>query len=86
MLQVGIVELPNCRMHWTPNYCNDLIAESITQDRFDQIMMVLHFNDNNSMSRVVTIARFAGFARFTGKRAIFLVFAGKTGKQYHFSL
>ena len=39
--------------------------------------------------RVFTIARFAGFAGFdgfAGKRASFLVFAGKTGKQYHFSL
>ena len=33
-----------------------------------------------ALSRDVTIAGFAG------KRAIFFVFAGKTGKQYHFSL
>ena len=36
--------------------------------------------------RVITIAGFALFAEFVGKNAIFFVFAGKAGKQYHFSL
>ena len=49
VLQMGIVKLPNRRMYWTPNYRNDLLVESMTQNRFDEIMMVLHFNDNNSM-------------------------------------
>ena len=35
---------------------------------------------SRSVIRVVTIAGFAG------KRVVFLVFAGKTGKQDHFSL
>ena len=49
VLQMGIVKLPNCCMYRTPNYRNDLIAESVTRNRFDEIMMVLHFNESNSM-------------------------------------
>lgn len=47
VLQMGIVKLPNRRMYWTAGTHNELIAESITRNRFDETLMVHHFNDNN---------------------------------------
>ena len=46
---MGIVKLPNRRMYWAPDTRNEHIAESMTRYRFDEITMVLHFNDNNAM-------------------------------------
>ena len=48
VLQMGIVKLPNRRMYWMSSTRNELIAESITRNRFDEILMVLHFNNNNA--------------------------------------
>ena len=49
VLQMGIVKLPNRRMYWAPDTRNELIAENMTRNRFDEIVSVLHFNDNTTM-------------------------------------
>ena len=49
VLLMGVVNLPNRRMYWNPVTRCDLIAESMSRNRFDDIMMVIHFNDNNIM-------------------------------------
>ena len=49
VLHMGIVKLPNRRMYWDPDTRNELIAESMSRNRFDEIMTVLHYNDNNEL-------------------------------------
>lgn len=49
VLHMGIVKLPNRRMYWAPDTRNELIAESMSRNRFDEIMTVLHYNDNNEL-------------------------------------
>ena len=49
VLQMGIVKLPNRRMYWTSDTRNELIAGGMTRNRFEEMMSVLHFNDNNTM-------------------------------------
>ena len=46
---MGIVKLPNRCMYWAPDTQNELIAESMSRNRFDEIMTVLHYNDNNEL-------------------------------------
>lgn len=47
MILMGIVKLPNRKMYWGANTRNDLIADNISRNRFDEIVSMLHFNDNS---------------------------------------
>nr|XP_004209154.1 piggyBac transposable element-derived protein 2-like [Hydra vulgaris] len=49
ILYMGIMKLPNRRMYWSSSTRNELIASAMTINRFDEIMSILHFNDNNKM-------------------------------------
>ena len=49
VLYMGIVKLPNRRMYWSARTRNELTASSISIHRFDEIVSVLHFSDNNGM-------------------------------------
>ena len=46
---MGIMKLPNIRMYWNTRCSSELISGSMSRNRFDEIMMVLHFNDNNKI-------------------------------------
>ena len=50
MLMMGIVKLPNRKMYWNHATKNDLIANNITRNRFDEIISMLHFNDNTQIN------------------------------------
>ena len=49
VLQMGIVKLPNRRMYWASDTRSELIAEGMTRNRFEEVISVLHFNDNNTL-------------------------------------
>ena len=48
MLLMGIVKLPNRKMYWGGvNTRNTLMTDNITRNRFDEIVSMLHFNNNS---------------------------------------
>ena len=47
ILYMGIVQLPNRRMYWNPKTRVDIIADAIAVNRFDEIVSMLHYNDNS---------------------------------------
>ena len=49
VLHMGIVKLPNRRMYWAPDTQNEVIAESMSRNRFGEIMTVLHHDDNKKL-------------------------------------
>ena len=49
ILQMGIAKLHNKRTDWAPGIWNSLIADPISRNRFDDIMSILHFNNNNDI-------------------------------------
>jgi hypothetical protein len=46
ILYMGIHKLPNRRMYWATTTCVPLIASSMNRNRFEEILSVLHFNNN----------------------------------------
>ena len=54
VLYMGIHKLPNCRMYW--GKCTHVPAISLTmsRNRFDKILSILHFNDNNTATPVAS--------------------------------
>lgn len=46
ILYMTIVELPFRRMYWSPGTRQALIADAMTCNRFEEILSVLHVNDN----------------------------------------
>ena len=50
VLYMGIVKLPNCTMYWQDQTRIDLIADAMSVNRFGDIVILLHFNDNNLIS------------------------------------
>ena len=46
---MGIIKLPQRRMYWSYKTRVDLIASSMSINRFEEIVSVIHFNDNNKL-------------------------------------
>ena len=51
VLYMGIIKLPQRRMYWSPKTRVDLIASAMSINRFEEIVSVLHFNDNNKLPK-----------------------------------
>ena len=49
VLCMGIIKLPQRRMYWSYKTRVDLIASSMSTNRFEEIVSVIHFNDNNKL-------------------------------------
>ncbi|XP_066933930.1 uncharacterized protein [Clytia hemisphaerica] len=49
ILYMGIPKLPNRRMYWSPFTRVPIIADAMTRNRFEEILAILHFNDNEEM-------------------------------------
>ena len=45
---MGIHKLPNCRMYWGNFTHIPAISTTMTRNRFDEILSILHFNDNTT--------------------------------------
>ena len=43
------MKLPNRKMYWNTRWSSELSSKAMLRNRFDKIMMVLHFNDNNEI-------------------------------------
>ena len=50
MLYMGVHKLPNRRMYWGTSTNVPVISETMTRNRFDEILSIPHFNDNNLAS------------------------------------
>ena len=48
-LYMGVIKLPNRRMYWNSKTRVDFTASSMSVNWFDEIVSVLHFNDNNNL-------------------------------------
>ena len=46
---MGVIKLSNRRMYWSSKTRVDFIASSMWINRFDEIISVLHFNNNNNL-------------------------------------
>ena len=46
ILYMGIHKLPNQRLYWSSKTCVPFIADSMPRNRFNEVMSILHFNDN----------------------------------------
>ncbi len=46
VLYMGVHKLPNRRMYWSSKTFVPLIANSMTRNRFEEILSILHFNNN----------------------------------------
>lgn len=51
-LYMGVVKLPNRRMYWSPKTRIDAVAETMPRNRFDDILRILHFNDNSKQKGI----------------------------------
>lgn len=49
IMYMGIVQLPQRRMYWSPKTRVDIIANAMAVNRFDEIISILHYNDNSSI-------------------------------------
>ena len=49
ILHIDVIKLPNRRMYWSSKTRVDLIASSMSINRFDEIVSVLHFNDSKNL-------------------------------------
>ena len=49
ILYMGICKLPNRRMYWGTSTAISMISSSLTRNRFEEIISILHFNDNSTM-------------------------------------
>ena len=47
MLLMGIYKLPNCLMYWAPYSKVSIIADTMSRNRFQEILRDLHYNDNS---------------------------------------
>ena len=50
ILYMGICKLPNQRMYWGSWAAVPIISESMTRNRFEDIVSTLHFNDNEKVA------------------------------------
>ena len=50
MLYMGVHKLPNRRIYWGTFTNVPVISETMIRNRFDEILSILHFNDNNLAS------------------------------------
>ena len=44
---MGIYKLPNHRMYWAPYSKVSIIADTMSRNRFEEILRDLHYNDNS---------------------------------------
>lgn len=49
LVMMSIVKLNNIRSYWSPNIGNQLIANTMSINTFEDIRRFLHFNDNSKM-------------------------------------
>jgi hypothetical protein len=56
VLYMGILKLPNRRMYWQSNTRVDIITNTMGVNRFDKIMQLLHYNENNSIPAANSVA------------------------------
>ena len=49
ILYVGICKLPNQRMYWGSRTAVPIIPESMTRNRFEDIVSILYFNGNKKV-------------------------------------
>jgi len=49
---MGIVKLPDRRMYWAAGTRIDAIAETMSRNRFEEILHTLHFNDNTQQKEI----------------------------------
>ena len=49
VLYMDIVRLPSHGIYWNRRCGNELISDDMSQNRFDEILIVLHFNDYNAI-------------------------------------
>ena len=49
ILYMGISKLPNRRLYWGNKSAVPMIASSMTRNRFEEIMSILHYNNNNNL-------------------------------------
>ncbi|XP_017472444.1 PREDICTED: piggyBac transposable element-derived protein 2-like [Rhagoletis zephyria] len=47
LLYLGIIQVPNLRMAWMPNFRLTAVADSISRARFEKIKESFHINDNS---------------------------------------
>ena len=48
---MGIHKLPNCRMYWGRKTCVPFIADTMSRNRFEEVLSILHFNDNEQLQK-----------------------------------
>ena len=46
---MGIAQMPNRRMYWQIKTRVDLVADAMALNRFNDILSIMHYNDNNSI-------------------------------------
>ena len=46
VLYMGIHKLPSRRMYWATKTCVPIIADSLTRNRYEEILSILHFSNN----------------------------------------
>ena len=47
LMYMSIVSLPNIRLYWRASLRNDMVANVMSRDRFEQIVSSLHLSDND---------------------------------------
>jgi hypothetical protein len=48
VLLMSLIKLPSCRKYWSSKYKVDLVAENLSNKRFEEIKRFLHFTDNTT--------------------------------------
>lgn len=48
-LYMGMFKLPNCMIYWNRRSGNKMVPDAMSGNRFDEIMIVLHFKDSNAI-------------------------------------
>ncbi|XP_049304776.1 piggyBac transposable element-derived protein 3-like [Bactrocera dorsalis] len=46
LLYLGVIQVPNMRMAWTPNFKLSAVADSLSRTRFEKIKGAFHLNDS----------------------------------------
>jgi hypothetical protein len=46
---MSLVNISNNRKYWSPNLGNQIIQETMSVNKFEQIRQFIHFNNNNNM-------------------------------------
>lgn len=46
---MSVIQMPNTRLYWAPITGNELIKETMSVNKFEEIKQQIHFNDNENM-------------------------------------